>query len=30
VSDRVPFAEVKVVVEFMAKQFLDGVVTRSN
>ena len=26
VSDRVPFAEVKVVTEFMAKQFLDGVV----
>lgn len=26
VSDRVPFAEVKVVTEFMVKQFLDGVV----
>ncbi len=26
VSDRVPFAEVKIVTEFMAKQFLDGVV----
>ena len=26
VSDRVPFAEVKVVTEFMAKQFLEGVV----
>ena len=26
VSDRVPFADVKVVTEFMVKQFLDGVV----
>jgi F-type H+-transporting ATPase subunit gamma len=26
VSDRVPFADVKVVAEFMAKQYLDGVV----
>lgn len=26
ISDRVPFAEVKVVVEFMMKQFLEGVI----
>lgn len=26
ISDRVPFADVKVIVEFMMKQFLDGVI----